>query len=262
MAHPLIHKLIFKIYRFFFSISCLAGVKLPPKPVATRWGTWFTAVEFFNEPEHKQTVISAMNDLVYRDKSIAPKATELLQLLHNSQVNADIETITEHYCDFKYAIKNLEYHKTRLPETVTIVEDLRQTLEEKTFESEKDNDILAEVKKKFDDTIANNKGYVAARKLIEDDTPTGNFVNMNQEERKLSLNSDGTSDEAERSFSIYNSMLRKNRTSFEPENFRYHVITKIYKRRKLVLKDGTKVTFQLTFFQFVKHKIIFLSFTS
>lgn len=56
---------------------------MPPKPVETRWCTWLKAVEYFDEPKHRDAVEVAMNDFIQntKDKNLREQAREVI-ILH------------------------------------------------------------------------------------------------------------------------------------------------------------------------------------
>lgn len=140
-----------------------------------------------------------MNDLMSNNTLAAEDAKQVLFFLNDSSTMLEIKTIREVYESFIYVTKYLECHSTNSVKSIGLIDQLYLHISE----GYKDNIVSKNIFEKFTYVLNTNTGLQAAKKMIQENIPTLNFINMTPYERNLVANGPGTSSDVEWSFSVY-----------------------------------------------------------
>ena len=109
--------------RVQFYKDCLPEVPLPPEPVLTRWGTWLSAVSFyqenFNEVKEVVTKLEDEHIACVRDAKV---------VFETATVYQDVNFIHVHFSKLPKAIESLESSGTPLHESLDLVEKAASSL--------------------------------------------------------------------------------------------------------------------------------------
>lgn len=162
--------------------SLLLGLKLPPKPVLTRWGTWIEAAVFYAKNFEKTDAF--LNALPSSNKKIAI----LKMLVKNTEFKKQIFSVTDY---------------EKLPSSITLLE--KQNL------SKKDQlDIL----QSFKESVT-GEPLVKLLKSLQKNPDFHNFTTNDEIDFSIKTKyAPLVSVEVERSFSRFKAFFRSNRQSF------------------------------------------------
>lgn len=226
---PLVDSLIAIIKKVFLNASSRV-LKLKelypnlcnsPEPIITRWGTWLAAVKYYSYNFEKiKDVISNLDS----DNSISiAKAKDIMQ---NNELKNNLAYISANFCFLVEVIKKLETSNLTIIESLAIVENAANTLNEVQGES----GVI--IKNKLNDVLAKNVGLQnikAIRNILlnKNENPSMN-VEFTPSDISNMKYAPLTSVDVERSFSRYKSILRPNRRTFKFENVRCF---KLFRRR-------------------------------
>lgn len=225
---PLINDLISNVKKVFlkaplriqFYKERLPGVKLPPEPIITRWGTWLEAAIFYadNFEGIKNVILEITADCIALEKcKKIVTSTELLQ---------NLLYIKSNYSFVSSSIRKLETQGMSLSESVEIVDEFDMLC--KKVKGTIGNSIYD----KFNKVINKNAGYLKlkkVRKILEGETVNDFDFNISLECIAKLKNAPITSVDVERSFSISKHMYSDRRHNFLLHNFEKHLIINCFR---------------------------------
>lgn len=231
--YPQAHDLVSKIKEFYSKSpkrrrqwkNVNKKVRLPVKYVETRWLTWLLAVGYIANESQYNALVAAMENFIKSstEKVTKEKAAAILSLLKDHDTLEEVIIVSTTYKSFISCTRLLERHEMTLEDSVGLIEKLEQILDEGV-----DKDIVSEAtKKKFSAVFSNNEGFAHIRAYVKDKTKLGCFANMEDWEVDIVIAGPATSSDAERSFSVYKSMLRPNRNRFGMMGFKSHLIPRM-----------------------------------
>lgn len=195
------------------------GVKLPPRPCATRWMTWLEVVIYLSDKKNQIAVYKAMRAFL-KDQNAKEAAAEVQNLLLDRRVRKEIKYITETYSYTFIDAKNfLERRSTTIKDLVNVATVLQT-------EFQNNDHIPAEINAKLRD-VFNKDGFNTVKHFVTNGEHTNAMLNMDDGEDNLMLNAPGSNSEAERGFSIQKLMQRPNRNRFKSDTFRQHAVSYI-----------------------------------
>ncbi|KAF0747085.1 DUF659 domain-containing protein [Aphis craccivora] len=201
--------------------SLIATIK---KPIITRWSTWLAAVKYYSYNfEKNKDIISNLDS----DNSISiAKAKDIMQ---NNELKNNLAYISANFCFLVEVIKKLETSNLTIIESLAIVENAANTLNEVQGVQVKSGVII---KNKLNDVLAKNVGLQnikAIRNILlnKNENPSMNIEFTPSDISNMKY-APLTSVDVERSFSRYKSILRPNRRTFKFENVRCF---KLFRRR-------------------------------
>lgn len=178
------------------------GLRDPPQPVLTRWGTWLSAAVFYAENLPAiRTVIGHFNPA---DAQSIRDAAEVLQDLtlepQLAYIKANLQVLV-------LKITQLEARKISLQESMTIVQEVESHIQSLS------GPIGDIAKAKLSSVLGNNPGLPTLRAVSEALTIGIPSVELSLPPAALAAMkyAPATSVEVERSFSVYKNLLTDNR---------------------------------------------------
>lgn len=168
------------------------GLKIPPKPVITRWGTWLNTAAYYAANLSK---VKIYLDSFSKDK--LPKCIEVCKtIISEKQVSDEILSISD-YTWLPNMIEKLETQNLKLEATIAILSETKARI---------DSLDLEEPKKKLESSLRKNPDLKRISSLDK------------LEDRILFKFAPLTSCDVQRSFSKTKSILAANRSNFTEEN--------------------------------------------
>jgi len=209
-------------YRVEIFKSEAPGIKLPPEPVITRWGSWIEAAIYYCE--HFRTIRHVVSCLDENDADSIKKAKLCIV---KSGLEADLAFIKSNFEVLTKAIIELQTKNVSLSGSLAVVENVKQkffllkgnrgklvlTKLQKVFEKNNGLRILEKISKILDGEYDSNLDDFSE---FPDDYSSDDIVYFKY--------APITSVDVERSFSAYKTILSDNRRSFVFENLRKHLI--------------------------------------
>jgi hypothetical protein len=190
---------------------------LPPKTIATRWGTWLDAAHYYcaNYSQTEKT----FNKFDRKDSSSIKSVQELLSVT----MSRNLAYIKTNYCGISKSITRLETVGVQLCDAINNVKQTESEL------SRVRDEVTNKVNAKLQRVLERNLRFSTLCKVS--DFFCGNEAELGGKEQGISANdltlfkySPVTSCDVERSFSSYKFLLSDNRRSFQFDNFKMHVI--------------------------------------
>ncbi|XP_077528186.1 uncharacterized protein LOC144139806 [Haemaphysalis longicornis] len=188
----------------------LPGVPLPPEPVVTRWGTWLTAVEYYNQ--HLNGVKAVVSSFA-EDESVAVRRAQ--KVLHDVTLACDLAYLCAHFTFLATTIQKLESSGTTLTENIQLILDAQER-----FASAPRGPVADRAIEKLKSVLDRNPGFSTLTELSEvlsgghTAIPDGIKTSNVPKYKYAPL----TSVDVERSFSAYKTILTDRRHNFKPEN--------------------------------------------
>ena len=219
--NPKTNKLISNVKKVFMkSPSRIAkfkevapDLKLPPQPIITCWATWLKAANYYaiNFDVIKEIVCSF-------DKEEALSIDLSQKCLNDERVRSELIFIHANYGFLIELIKKLETRNLILNDSIKLVNEAVEKVTQ--VPSQKGEAI----KEKLNYILNKNKGF---EKLVKINQILNGESQMNLkysiEEMSAFKYAPITSCEAERSFSVFKSILSEKRTSFNFENLKMYL---------------------------------------
>ncbi|KAL4089734.1 hypothetical protein QTP88_024706 [Uroleucon formosanum] len=209
------------------------GIKLPPEPIITRWGTWLDAAIYYCENfETNVRIIHLLdeNDAVSIQKAKLCISQPNLQCnLAFSKSNFEVLTV---------AIKQLQTQYVPLTDSIKLIEDIESKL------CNLHGPYGIAVSKKLDQVLIKNKGLNSLKQICKIITG-GESMDLRSIAEYLTcndlsfFNAPITSVDVERSFSAYKCFLADNRRAFQFENSHVPEIAFFKKRQKLEERNNS-----------------------
>lgn len=199
------------------------GKKLPPFPITTRYGSCVKAVGWYADDanfEHLKESVRLIKRTAKgkRSEPLRAKCDKVLNLL-TSDVQRQVKFVNRTYSFIVEAIVKLEKRQITSVESYEIFEEVVDKFSALRC-------VRMEIKKKLTELRMKNTGYLVLLTYFRDRVISGPLELWNEDELGLLLNAVLTSTEIERVFSVFNAMLRKNRKTFNVENFSQYIIAK------------------------------------
>lgn len=197
-----------------FKVQC-PGLRLPPSPVLTRWGTWLEAAVYYGN--HFEEVKSAVSLLDSKDSTAITTAKSLFE---SEAVVANLAYISAHYRSIAKTIEKLETKGLPLVESVGLVKTLLADLEKAPGETGKI------VLNKMQNVLTKNPGYEQISSIA--DVLSGETASLDL--GLLPGDITGfkyapiTSCDVERSFSILKNILSDRRHNLTPEHLKHLLV--------------------------------------
>lgn len=209
-------------YRVEMFKSEAPGIKLPPEPVITRWGSWIEAAIYYCG--HFRTIRHVVSCLDENDADSIKKAK---LCIIKSGLEANLAFIKSNFEVLTKAIIELQTKNVSLSDSLAVVENVKQkffllkgnrgklvlTKLQKVFEKNNGLRILEKISKILDGENDSNSDDFSE---FPDDYSSDDIVYFKYAHI--------TSVDVERSFSAYKTILSDNRRSFVFENLRKHLI--------------------------------------
>lgn len=195
--------------RVQFYKDCLPEVPLPPEPILTRWGTWLSAVSFYQENFNQ--VKEVVRNL--EDNETACVRNAKLEF-ESDTVYQHINFIHTHFSSILEVIKGLETRGTLLQESLQLVQKATSSINSTPGE------IGETVKRKLDKVLDSNPGLKKVQCISEYlcGIPRSLPEECSESSVPVYKYCPITSVDVERSFSAYKLILTDNRRSLTPEN--------------------------------------------
>lgn len=192
----------------------LPGVRLPPEPILTRWGTWLETAEFLTE--HFDGIRSVVQSFDSSDAECIRKSQELFGAVG---IKEELAQITSNYVFLAHAIKKLETRNLSLIEATEVISQTRMALSSNHSRS------ADKIKTKFEAVLAKNPDMevmIQVGKVLNGDqsVTTGLDPALMVALKYAPL----TSVEVERSFSQEKAILSDRRRGFTMKNFEMHAV--------------------------------------
>lgn len=195
------------------------GLKLPPKPVLTRWGTWLDSVLYYAENFNK---IAAFVKTLDEDDAVAIKTVQRLLEKSEARLKLEILEIQQHYTGISQTITKSKTKSFELKEAAEIWENTylflssvpHQLVANKIISVSNKNPDLEKI------LLLAKKKEAALNLHPFKDMPPAELLNF----RYAPL----VSCDVERSFSMLKSFLRDNRRSFLVDNLKEHMVIAAY----------------------------------
>lgn len=182
------------------------ALKLPPKAIPTRWGSWISVALYYHD--NFGIIEGFLKKLIEKKKVKKAEKSKALE-----ELESIINTDNPNYAAFKNQIEHIEKFRN-IPEILTKLEDPKLSLKEQLAHLESAQIEFSScpvARMKMGQVIAKNTGL---QKMKEGEKEIAFGIKM----KYAPL----TSCECERSFSQYKNFLRLNRLSFTEENIKYH----------------------------------------
>lgn len=193
------------------------GVKLPPKPVITRWGTWLEAATYYADN------FTAFQRVIVELDSESEAIRKAKALVPNSQLVSQLGKIKSYYSFIPHEI--LLFEKQGIP----LIESL-QHLQEVVDKLKKVPD--AAVKAKIDFVLKNNPGLNALKAIANFDAAAlqknEQLKEMSPKELSCFKYATIVSCDVERSFSNYKKILREDRTNLNVSSINMYMVISLY----------------------------------
>lgn len=105
-------KKIFKFSHYRHLEVRKAGIKTPPTPVVTRWGTWLRAASYYADPIQRKRFINLLRHIQQleneRKKDEDGDITKVIWLLENDEVVDELEMVHSTFTPIAYFITKIE----------------------------------------------------------------------------------------------------------------------------------------------------------
>jgi hypothetical protein len=190
-------------------------LKLPPKPVLTRWGTWLDAVSYY--AEHFHSIEAFVNTLDEND-STAIKEVQRLLVKSAPRLKLDIIEIQQYYSGISQTINKFETKSFQLEEAVELWENTFLYLSSAPHQVVVDKIVsVANKNPDLDKLLLLGKKKEAVLNLHP-------FKDMSPAELLNFQYVPLVSCDVERTFSMLKSFLRDNRRSMLVDNMKEHMI--------------------------------------
>ncbi|VVC34389.1 Ribonuclease H-like domain,Domain of unknown function DUF659 [Cinara cedri] len=206
------------------------GIKLPPEPITTRWGTWLDAAIYYCE--HFETIVRIINLLDENDVVSIQKAK--LCILE-PELQSDLIYIKSNFEVLTVANKQLQEQNVPLADSLKVIESI-----ESKFQNLKGTHGQA-VLTKLENVFKKNEGLNTLKKISKIITGDEEPTDLNILAEDITCNdlvyfkyAPITSVHIERSFSPYKTILADNRRTFIFENVRKQLIVQCNYRERLV----------------------------
>lgn len=173
-------------------------LSLIPHPILTRWGSWIKTVEFHLKENNFDTIRSFFLDW----NSGSSETIECIRKVFKGNLILVRLQDLQKYIRLPGIIKELENRSLSLKEQFKLLDEAKNLIKGTKYE-----EILNASLLKNPDLIPFTETNSLGERLDRQYAPL-------------------TSCEVERSFSIYNSLLRENRRSFKPRNIRSHMLVR------------------------------------
>jgi len=219
--YPKVDRLISNIKKVFLKAPSRMHIfktlqpelKMPPRPIITRWATWINAVNYYaNNFENISLVFDTLNS------EEAASIQIVKDLLQDNTIKMDIIFISSNYGHLVDSITQLESYGKRLSEQIKIVTNAVNLIEQVHAKE------AVAVKEKLVNVIKKNTGFSILQNISSMLTglPVINEVNEKYtiDETLAFKFAPITSVDVERTFSMYKNVLRSNRQSFLFENLK------------------------------------------
>ena len=191
-----------------FYKDCLPQVPLPPEPVLTRWGTWISAVSFYQEN------FNQVKEVVTKLEDEYACVREAKVVFGSDTVYQDVNFIHAHFSTVSKAIESLESCGALLHDSLQLVQKATCSLNSAPGE------IGEKIKFKLEKVLKSNPGLKKIQSISQ--YLSGIRVSLPDECSEPSAPvykyCPITSVDVERSFSAYKLILTDNRRSLSPEN--------------------------------------------
>lgn len=235
--------------RVLFFKTEAPGVKLPPEPITTRWGTWLDAAIYYCD--HFDTIVRIITLLNENDVvSIQKAKTCILQ----PNLEADLTYIKSNFEVLTIANKQLQEQNIPLADSLRVIESIVTNCS-----GLKGTHGLS-VLKKLENVFEKNEGLNTLKKISkiisQEEEPTDLSVlaeDITSSDLVYFKHAPITSVHVERSFSPYKTILADNRRTFVFEHVRKQLIVQCNYRGNFFLSNKKH------FFE-IRFKYIFLIF--
>lgn len=227
-----LHNISKKIMDFYedvnelvFAVFKAGGKKLPSFPVITRYGSCLKSVSWYTDDENFNHAIVSVKEIrkAAEGKQNAPlrmKCDTILGLM-TPNMREDVKFIHNTFAFIVDSIVKLESRSINLTDSIKIFEEVHEKLSQSEI-------VPDDIKEKVTNLRAANCGYKDLIVYKKDQVLSKELLLWHEDELPLLENAIVTSTEIERVFSVYNTMFRSNRRSFNFENFAKYVMSKWY----------------------------------
>ena len=193
-------------------------IPLPPLPIATRWGTWLTAAEYYSA--HLEEVTNVVMEL---DETEAESIAECKQILNDAQLKFSLSHIATKFTILSKTIKRLETRGLSIESVVDLVGNVKNTLERMYDRSYYNKFMQIMEKNEGFSTVTTISAVISGKIKETEDEITKTLSSFDLSAFKYAP---VVSCDAERFFSVYKNVLADNRRSFHFVNLKYHLIIK------------------------------------
>lgn len=224
--YPLVNRLISSAKSVFLKApkrvekfkAMYPDLPLPPLPVATRWGTWLDATEYYSA--HLEEITRVIMEF---DETEAQSIAECKEILNNVELKHSVAYIATKFTMLSTTINKLETRGLALESAVDCINKVEKNLQ-KMYDTAYFNKLISILQK--------NEGFSTLTEISA--VLTGKTKETNNEFINLLSSSDirafqyapVVSCDAERFFSVYKNVLADNRRSFNFETLKHHLIIK------------------------------------
>lgn len=210
-------------YRVALFKSIAQGIRLPPEPILTRWGTWLEAAIFYCE--NFQIISSVINAL---DENDADSIKKVKLCLLKPGLENNLAYIKSNFQVLTMAIVKLQTKNLPLADSLTVIQEVKSKFQ--SLKGTQGKAVILKLQKVFE----KNEGLKMLEKISNILEGEDEISDMSQFPDDYSCNdfvyfkyAPTTSVDVERSFSSYKTLLSDNRRAFTFENLRKHLIIQL-----------------------------------
>ena len=194
-------------------------IRLPPKPVITRWGTWIDAALYYAENLH-----NIKDFLLTLDSKESNCIRVANGIINSATLYGDLVFIKCNFFSYNTCFLTLQSRNLELSQAILAIKDI-----------EKNVQLLSgadKIKSKLEYILNKNNGYKTMcliEKMISDGCILEDLEeDLTPDEVSKFKYAPITSTEVERTFSKYKNILKDNRRSFHVENIKKFLIIQCY----------------------------------
>jgi hypothetical protein len=195
-AHAVPNILVHSQEKQKFFLECIQGKKLPPAPIATRWGTVLSAI-LYHHDHFEREILTLSHEIFKSQRGGSVYLTQALDLGKDPNLKNELDEVNNRYRKWPYRIKGMESNHLDIRQQFRAVDNFENDLKA-CFPCPKAQNAWDKFKSVF---YNKNEGYVQLREAIESNDP----------KFKVYRFAPGGSYSCERAFSSLNDILTSKR---------------------------------------------------